>query len=91
MKIAFFGTKPYDKFHAVALDVYEEENGLVFDDHSYSILEHTTTARLLSFPNVILTSHQGFFTEEALSAIADTTLENATMLENGESCPNIIK
>lgn len=80
-----------NKFHAVALDVYEEENGLVFDDHSDSILEHTTTARLLSFPNVILTSHQGFFTEEALSAIADTTLENATMLENGESCPNIIK
>lgn len=80
-----------NKFHAVALDVYEEENGLVFDDYSSSILEHTTTARLLSFPNVILTSHQGFFTEEALSAIADTTLENATMLEKGLDCPNIVK
>lgn len=80
-----------NKFHAVALDVYEEENGLVFDDHSASILEHTTTARLLSFPNVVLTSHQGFFTEEALKAIAQTTLENATQLENGEDCLNLVE
>ena len=78
-------------FHAVALDVYEEENGLVFDDHSTSILEHTTTARLLSFPNVILTSHQGFFTEEALENIAQITLDNATKLECNLSCENIIK
>lgn len=79
-----------NKFHAVALDVYEEENGLVFDNLSDTILEHTTTARLLSFPNVILTSHQGFFTEEALEAIAQTTLENATLLENGQDCPNLV-
>ena len=79
-----------NKFHAVALDVYEEESGLVFDDHSASILEHTTTARLLSFPNVILTSHQGFFTREALEAIASTTLCNASKLENGETCENLV-
>lgn len=77
-------------FHAVALDVYEEENGLVFDDFSDTILEHTTTARLLSFPNVILTSHQGFFTEEAMESIAETTLNNATELEKGLSCENLV-
>lgn len=80
-----------NKFHCVALDVYEEEDGLVFDDYSDAILEHTTTARLLSFPNVILTSHQGFFTDEALDAIAQTTLINATKLEKGETCENIVE
>ena len=79
------------KFHCVALDVYEEENGLVFDDYSDAILEHTITARLLSFPNVILTSHQGFFTNEALEAIAETTIDNATKLERGEECANIVQ
>lgn len=79
-----------NKFHAVALDVYEEESKLVFEDFSDTILEHTTTARLLSFPNVILTSHQGFFTEEALDAIAQTTLNNATLLEEGKDCNNLV-
>lgn len=78
------------KFHAVGLDVYEEENGLVFNNMSGSILEHTTTARLLSFPNVILTSHQGFLTSEALEAIAETTIQNATDLENGIQTVNIV-
>lgn len=79
-----------NKFHCVALDVYEEESGLVFDDYSDAILEHTTTARLLSFPNVILTSHQGFFTDEALYAIAETTLNNASILEKNEICMNLV-
>ena len=78
------------KFHAVGLDVYEEENGLVFDDMSDAILAHTTTARLLSFPNVILTSHQGFLTSEALEAIAQVTMDNATALEKDEESNNII-
>lgn len=78
------------KFHAVGLDVYEEENGLVFDDKSHEILEHTVTARLLSFPNVILTSHQGFLTSEALESIAEVTLDNATKLENREECKNFV-
>lgn len=78
------------KFHAVGLDVYEEENGLVFDDLSNTILEHTTTARLLSFPNVILTSHQGFLTSEALEAIAEVTMDNADKLEVGAECKNIV-
>ncbi|MDD3277896.1 MAG: 2-hydroxyacid dehydrogenase [Lachnospiraceae bacterium] len=65
------------KFFGVALDVYEEETPNVFEDRSEDIMEHSVTARLLSFPNVIITSHQGFFTKEALDAIAAVTLDNA--------------
>ena len=71
------------KFFGVGLDVYEEETRNVFEDRSDEILEHSTTARLLSFPNVIITSHQGFFTKEALEAIADTTLSNAASFMSG--------
>ena len=55
------------KFFAVGLDVYEEETGSVYEDMSDQILGHSTMARLLSFPNVMVTSHQGFFTREAVS------------------------
>lgn len=65
------------KFFGVGLDVYEEENNNVFENREDDILESSITARLLSFPNVIVTSHQGFLTSEALSSIAVTTLENA--------------
>ena len=78
------------KFAGVGLDVYEEETNNVFEDRSDEILEHSTTARLLSFPNVMITSHQGFFTKEALSAIAETTLQNALDAEAGkESCNDV--
>ena len=53
--------------------------------------EHSVTARLLSFPNVMITSHQGFFTREALSAIARTTLENVRTFESGQESPNDVK
>ncbi|MGN0403574.1 MAG: 2-hydroxyacid dehydrogenase [Acetatifactor sp.] len=76
------------KFAGVGLDVYEEETNNVFEDRSDEILEHSTTARLLSFPNVMITSHQGFFTREALSAIAETTLQNAMDFASGKSSPN---
>ena len=65
------------KFHGVGLDVYEEERNNVFENRSHEILETSITSRLVSFPNVIVTSHQAFFTEEALSAISETTLQNA--------------
>lgn len=68
------------KFYAVGLDVYEEETKNVYEDRSDEILEHSVTARLLSFPNVVITSHQGFFTKEALYAISRTTLENVRMV-----------
>lgn len=76
------------KFAGVGLDVYEEETKNVFEDRSDEILEHSTTARLLSFPNVMITSHQGFFTEEALEAISKTTLDNAEAFEKGEATGN---
>ena len=72
------------KFHGVGLDVYEEETDNVFENREQEIMEHSVTARLLSFPNVIITSHQAFFTEEALSAISNTTLENAAGFEKGQ-------
>ncbi|MDO5344924.1 MAG: 2-hydroxyacid dehydrogenase [Lachnospiraceae bacterium] len=73
------------KFFGVGLDVYEEETKNVFENHEDDILMHSTTARLLSFPNVIVTSHQGFFTEEALGAISETTLNNARAYIKGET------
>ncbi len=79
------------KFAGVGLDVYEEETYNVFEDRSDEILEHSTTARLLSFPNVMITSHQGFFTREALSAIAETTLQNAMDFAGGKPSPNDVQ
>ena len=71
------------KFFGIGLDVYEEETNNVFENREDDILESSITARLLSFPNVIVTSHQGFLTEEALEAISRTTLDNARDYENG--------
>jgi len=71
------------KFFGVGLDVYEEEGNNVFENREDDILEHSVTARLLSFPNVIVTSHQGFLTKEALQAISETTLQNVKDFENG--------
>ena len=68
---------------AVALDVYEEEEDLFFEDRSQSILTDDVFARLLTFPNVLITSHQAFFTREALGAIAATTVENLSAMEAG--------
>ncbi len=76
------------KFFAVGLDVYEEEDDKVYEDLSDTILQRSTMARLLSFPNVIVTSHQGFFTKEALEAISSITLENANAFEKGEPLVN---
>ena len=76
------------KFFAVGLDVYEEETGTVYEDMSDTILEHSTMARLLSFPNVMVTSHQGFFTQEALEAISRTTLDNALAFVEGKKNGN---
>jgi D-lactate dehydrogenase len=72
------------KFFGVGLDVYEEETNNVFENREDDILETSITARLLSFPNVIVTSHQGFLTEEALLAISHTTLKNAKDFFDGK-------
>lgn len=72
----------------VGLDVYEEEGDLFFEDFSGQIIQDDVFARLMTFPNVIITGHQAFFTEEALSNIAGTTLANLSQIEAGEPCPN---
>lgn len=71
------------KFGGVGLDVYEEEEGIFYEDRSGEIIEDENLARLVTFPNVLITSHMGFFTSEAMQAIAVETLENAYALENG--------
>ncbi len=73
---------------AACLDVYEEESELFFEDYSGHIVEDDTLARLLTMPNVIVTSHQAFLTEEALLNIADTTTENLVTMSKGEVCKN---
>ena len=76
------------KVGAACLDVYEEESELFFEDNSGHILEDDTLARLISMPNVIVTSHQAFLTEDALENIAETTVANiVSVFEKGE-CPN---
>jgi D-lactate dehydrogenase len=65
----------------LGLDVYEEEGDLFFEDLSGQVIRDDVFARLLTFPNVLVTGHQGFFTEEALAAIADTTIANITAFE----------
>ncbi|HEV7248601.1 MAG TPA: 2-hydroxyacid dehydrogenase [Shinella sp.] len=69
----------------LGLDVYEEEEKLFFEDLSGTVIADDVFARLLTFPNVLITGHQGFFTEEAMRAIADTTLANvARFAEMGQ-------
>jgi len=76
------------KVGAACLDVYEEESDLFFEDNSGHIMEDDTLARLISMPNVIVTSHQAFLTKEALENIAETTAENiAVFFKNGQ-CEN---
>lgn len=71
------------KFHAVGLDVYEGEDSNVYTDHSDDMMQHSVVARLTTFPNLVLTSHQAFFTREALQAIAAVTMENARNFNEG--------
>jgi len=78
------------KIGAACLDVYEEESDLFFVDKSGHILRDDILARLLSMPNVILTSHQAFLTNEALGNIADTTVENIRSFFAGEPLQNEI-
>jgi D-lactate dehydrogenase len=68
----------------VALDVYEEEEGIFFEDLSGKVLQDDMLSRLLTFPNVLVTSHQGFFTHEALSEIARVTVQNILKIETSE-------
>jgi D-lactate dehydrogenase len=72
------------KIGHLGLDVYEEEGDLFFEDNSNQLLQDDVFARLLTFPNVVVTGHQAFFTREALTAIARVTLANITHFERNE-------
>jgi|SRR5688572_13945746 len=78
-KIGYFG-----------MDVYEEEEGLFFEDHSEDILQDDVIARLMTFKNVLITSHQAFLTKTALENIADTTIHNLDNFEKNLDSPNEI-
>jgi D-lactate dehydrogenase len=80
--------KEKDKIGGVGLDVYEEEDGIFYEDLSDKGIQDDNLARLVTFPNVIITSHQGYFTKEAMKAIAITTIENLKMFENGDKLVN---
>ncbi|MGM9645793.1 MAG: 2-hydroxyacid dehydrogenase [Eubacteriales bacterium] len=73
---------------AACLDVYEEESDIFFEDFSGHIVEDDTLARLISMPNVLVTSHQAFLTEEALSNIAETTVKNISEFFSTGRCEN---
>ncbi|MFO7869771.1 MAG: 2-hydroxyacid dehydrogenase [Bacteroidales bacterium] len=78
------------KLGALGIDVYEQEENLFFRDLSESIIQDDIIARLTTFPNVLITSHQGFFTQEALTEIAQTTLSNIRNFEQ-DSATNVVE
>ncbi len=78
------------KIAYLGLDVYEQEEKLFFNDLSENVIQDDMIMRLLSFPNVLITSHQGFFTEEALTQIAQTTLGNIDDFEAGQQLKNTV-
>jgi D-lactate dehydrogenase len=72
----------------LGLDVYEQEAGIFFHDHSDQVLQDDVLARLLTFPNVLITSHQAFLTHEALNNIATATFASIDAWSRGEDSEN---
>ncbi|MEM6264853.1 MAG: 2-hydroxyacid dehydrogenase [Bacteroidota bacterium] len=89
-KAVIHGLK-HRKIGYLGIDVYEQEEQLFFEDLSETIIDDDQIARLMSFPNVLVTAHQAFFTEEALTQIAQTTLANISAFESGEALENEVK
>ena len=73
------------------IDVYEQEDNLFFEDLSDTVIQDDVFQLLQSYPNVVITAHQAFFTQDALTAIAETTLANASAFEQGQDCANELK
>jgi D-lactate dehydrogenase len=76
------------KLGALAIDVYEQESALFYHDRSADIIDDDVFQRLMTFPNVLVSGHQGFFTKEALTQIAEVTLRNMECFVNGTECSN---
>ncbi|CAN5435861.1 2-hydroxyacid dehydrogenase [soil metagenome] len=75
----------------LGLDVYEQEEGLFFHDYSEDVIQDDLITRLIAFPNVLITSHQGFFTKEAMEQIASTTFNNIDAFANDKELLNRVK
>ncbi|MFZ7135761.1 2-hydroxyacid dehydrogenase [Avibacterium avium] len=78
------------KIGALGMDVYENERDLFFEDKSNEVIQDDVFRRLSSCHNVLLTGHQAFLTEEALTSISNVTLENIYSLKTGKPCPNLV-
>lgn len=78
------------KLGGVGLDVYEHEEDFFFKDVSADIIEDDDLARLLMYPNVIVTGHQAFFTKEAITAICETTIDNIIKVKTNQHCANVV-
>lgn len=89
-KAVIYGLKS-GKIGYLGLDVYEQEGDLFFEDFSNTVIQDDLFERLLTFPNVLITGHQAFFTNEALKSIAETTLANISDFEQGQPCLNRVK
>jgi D-lactate dehydrogenase len=76
------------KIGALGMDVYENERDLFFEDKSNDVIQDDVFRRLSACHNVLFTGHQAFLTEEALTSISQTTLQNISLLDRGEACPN---
>lgn len=87
---ALIGGLKSGKIGYLGLDVYEEEADLFFEDLSNVVIKDDIFARLLTFPNVIITGHQAFFTSNALQSIAETTLNNIATFEQSGTCANAV-
>lgn len=78
------------KIGSLAIDVYEEESEVFFEDFSNRVIQDDVLARILTFPNAIITGHQAFFTVEAMQSISRQTLQNIAAFEKGETPPGLI-
>ncbi|MDS3860490.1 2-hydroxyacid dehydrogenase [Thermosynechococcaceae cyanobacterium BACA0444] len=87
---AMIGGLKSGKIGYLGLDVYEGEEELFFEDFSNEVIHDDVFQRLLTFPNVLITGHQAFFTRNAMVSIAETTLQNISDLEQGRACANVV-
>lgn len=78
------------KLGGLAIDVYDLEEGLFFKNHEGEILEDDVISRLMTFPNVLITGHQAFFTKESLSEIASVTVDNLRCFAEGKECHSVV-